>query len=244
MAPTTQKPTVFLDDGDVMNDNALRPHQWQLHVGAFMSERLGGVAAAWEEANKIAFPRMLDHHSKGGWKGYGIYWENYLRDWLEALCKHLKMSVPANAAALAIAKDASAYVTRRVHAAFPGVIDAIRELHAGGFRLHTASAEHSSDLAGYLEAMDVRQLFGRLYGPDLVETAKGGPEYYRSIFADAGVDPGSSVVVDDSTRAIGWATEAGTTAVLVTPTGAKAGKAHVIRRVAELPSLVDRLGDS
>jgi hypothetical protein len=41
--------------------------------------------------------------------------------------------------------------------------------------------------------MEVRDLFGRLYGPDLVNTAKTGPVYYERIFDDAQVEPGQAI---------------------------------------------------
>ena len=42
---------IFLDDGDVMNDNRLRGPQWQRLVGEFFTPRLGGEPSAWAAAN-------------------------------------------------------------------------------------------------------------------------------------------------------------------------------------------------
>jgi HAD superfamily hydrolase (TIGR01509 family) len=142
-----------------------------------------------------------------------------------------------------LARETTAYVTRRVHASFPGAIDAIRQLSARRYRLFTASGEHSEELDGYLRAMDVRGLFGRLFGPDLVETPKEGPSYYRRIFTDAGVAPEDVLVVDDSPDAVRWAADAGATAVLVTGRANEAPEAAaVIDSLAELPGTVRNLG--
>ena len=73
----------------------------------------------------------------------------------------------------------------------------------------------SLDLDGFLTGMTVRPLFNRLYGPDLVNTWKGGPLFYDRIFTDAGVSPSKALVVDDSARAVEWASEAGAATVLV-----------------------------
>src|SRR5205814_5813680 len=102
-----------------------------------------------------------------------------------------------------------------VHAAFPGVVTAIRTLRRQGYVLHTASGESSADLDGYLQGMGVRAYFERLYGPDLLNTFKDGPRFYERLFADAGVAPRDALVVDDNASAAGWATQAGAKAILI-----------------------------
>ena len=50
--------TIFLDDGGVINDNAVRGPQWQRLVGRFLSPRLGGEPEAWAQANKVVAERI------------------------------------------------------------------------------------------------------------------------------------------------------------------------------------------
>lgn len=38
---------IFIDDGGVMNDNAVRGPQWQRLIGEYLAPRLGGSGAAW-----------------------------------------------------------------------------------------------------------------------------------------------------------------------------------------------------
>src|SRR5258708_29192412 len=135
------------------------------------------------------------------------------------------------------------FITRRIQAAFPRVVDTIRTLHRQSYTLHTASGESSLDLAGYLHAMGVRDCFGRLYGPDLIEVLKEGPEYYERIFADLGIAAAEALVVEDSPRAIEWATQVGARAVLVgdsplPQTGTTAPMASLV----ELPAVLHRIG--
>jgi len=168
--------TIFLDDGGVMNDNELRGHQWQRLVGEFMARRLGGTAQDWSAANSTAFETVFKRYlPRLRQEPLPTFWDDYLFDWLRMMCERVGLGVPAREEAVSIAWEANAFVTRRVHAAFPGAVDAIRLLHAKGCRLHTASGEHSDELAGYLDAMGVRDLFGRLYGPDLVDIPLNGP---------------------------------------------------------------------
>ena len=71
------------------------------------------------------------------------------------MCKLVGIEIPPEEECLRLARHAAAFITRRVRAAFPGVVDTIRTLHHQGYPLHTASGESSPDLAGYLQAMGV-----------------------------------------------------------------------------------------
>src|SRR5207247_2197699 len=75
--------------------------------------------------------------------------------------------------------------------------------------------DQHTDLVGYLDTMGTRELFGRVYGSDLLNVWKAGPAYYRAILADIETDPATALVIDDSDRAIAWAGECGVRGVLV-----------------------------
>lgn len=239
--PHSRRRTVFLDDGGVMNNNELRGPQWQRLIGEFMPSRLGGEQHLWSEANRIVFEKVFDEYGPLWQKEpVSVFYDDYLFDWLGTMCQHLGIVVPVRQEVLSIAREASAYITRRVHSAFPGAIDAIRALHAKGFALHTASAEQSDELAGYLEAMGVRELFGKLYGPDLLDLLVHGPEYYEALFEDSSTEPAQAIVVDDSEDRVSWATDAGAVAFLVSHEGrARKSGVQKISSLAELPSLID-----
>lgn len=236
---------LFLDDGGVMNDNQVRAPQWQRLVGEFFAPRLGGTIESWGEANRIVSERLFD---PAAWiarmraaPDYATVDRGYWHDWLGGMCAIMGVSAPPEAEGLDLARRASAFVTRRVRAAFPGAVDAIRMLHAQNYTLHTASGESSADLAGYLEGMRVRQCFGRLYGPDLIDTFKNGPDYYTNIFADAGVAPANALIVDDTARAVMWAAQAGARTVLVGQAQPADMLTLRIDSLAELPALVEAL---
>jgi FMN phosphatase YigB (HAD superfamily) len=84
-----------------------------------------------------------------------------------------------------------------------------------GYALHTASGETSVELDGYLRGMGVRECFGGLYGTDIVDIPKAGPEYYRRVFEHAGVEPANALVFDDRPEACAWAEATGARTVLV-----------------------------
>src|SRR6266702_1428013 len=93
--------------------------------------------------------------------------------------------------------------------------------------------------SGYLQAMGVHDCFGRLYGPDLIDTFKEGPEYYERMFADLGIAPADALVVDDCPRAIGWAMQVGARTVLVGDSSLPQRRTTLyIANLVELPALL------
>jgi HAD superfamily hydrolase (TIGR01509 family) len=241
------RPVIFLDDGGVMNENERRAAAWRRLVGEFLAPRLGGEPVAWAKANWqvaqrlfAAYEQRLQTTDAGNIERH--YWTDDLA-WLREMAALVGVAAPAaEAECVALARQTSAYVTRRVDSAFTGASEAIRQLRRAGYRLYTASGERSAELDGYLSGMGVRDCFERLYGPDLIDVFKGGPRYYQRLLADAGVSPAEALIVDDSPRALTWARQAGARTVLVA--AADAGLAEVeavIDRLAELPALIDHL---
>jgi hypothetical protein len=167
---------IFLDDGGVMNDSSQRAPQWQRLVSEFFVPLLGGTKEAWIEANRVAVDRLFDLDNwrmrVQAFSDYASFDYSYQVDWLSGMCELVGVPTPPEEEAIELARRAVAYITSRVHAAFPGAVDTIRILHSQGYTLHTASGESSIDLAGYLDAMGVRACFGRLYGPDLINSCQ------------------------------------------------------------------------
>lgn len=234
---------LFLDDGGVLSDNRLRGPQWQQLLGEFFPPLLGGTAKQWAEANRVAVAAAwTDESVEGLWQkaaaDYAAFDRLYQVQWMASMCEYLGIPVPPAAACVDLAQRAAAYVRPRVRAAIPGSSEAVSCLHARGYRLHTASGESSGDLADYIGSMGVRSCFGRLYGPDLVNMLKVGPEYYTRVFADAGVAPEKALVVDDRPAAVGWAMAAGARAILIDAKGT-AGDGYLhLGSLAELPALL------
>ncbi len=237
---------IFLDDGGVMNDNRTRALQWQRLVSEYFVPLLGGSPEAWSCANRVVADRLFEPDA---WRrrvqaaaDYRNFDRAYQVGWLQGMCELVGIETPPEEECLRLARRAAAFITRRVRAAFPGVVDTIRALHRQGYPLHTAFGESSLDLEGYLHAMGVRDCFGRLYGPDVIETLKEGPTYYERIFADLGITAAEALVVDDSPRAIEWATQVGARTVLVGDSShPRTGATVHIGSLVELPALLQRL---
>lgn len=236
-----ERPVLFLDAGGVMNDNRRRGPQWQRHVADFLAPRLGGRKRDWRLANAVVAERLYREMRlpapDAPDDAFRAFHHASLEDWRVAMCRELGLSPPeAEAQRLELAQEASAYVTRRVHAAFPGAIPAIRALRRRDYTLHTASGEFTVDLEGYLEGMGVRACFGTLHGCDLIGAAKSGPGYYERLFRHAGVEPARALVVDDSEQTLDWATTVGTRTVLCGTGASTYGRHGRVAVLAALPA--------
>jgi HAD superfamily hydrolase (TIGR01509 family) len=239
----TARLMIFLDDGGVMNDNSTRALQWQRLVSEFFVPRLGGPPDAWSRANRVVADRLFEPDA---WRkrvraapDYSSFDRAYQVEWLRGMCELVGVGTPPEEECLHLARRAAAFITPRVRAAYPGVVDTIRTLHRQSYTLHTASGESSTELAGYLQAMGVRDCFGRLYGPDLIDTLKEGPEYYERIFADLGIAAAEALVVDDSADATRWAARLGARTVLISSSPhPQTGVTSHLGSLAELPALL------
>lgn len=238
------RPVILLDDGGVMNDNRIRGEQWPPLVGEFFAPRLGGTEHAWAEANRIAIQHILEPTN---WlqrieasRDYASFEYTYWLDWLTQMGQLVRVSLPSEQECVQLAQQAEQYIIPRVRSAFPGACKAIQQLYAEGYTLHTASGESSTHLGHYLESMDVRHCFGRLYGPNLINTFKESPEYYRNLFADLQIAPEAALVVDDNPRMLARARALGANTVLVSA-GERADDALIqIKSLSQLPDLLQQ----
>lgn len=241
----TKQPVILLDDGGVMNDNQVRGAQWPDLVGEFFSPKLGGAIKAWAQANQAVMQTLLE---PANWQrrlresaSYASFERVYWCDWLNAMAEIVGRTLPPEEECIALAQQAELFVIPQIRSAFPGAVEAIQHLHTKGYLLHTASGESSVHLTHYLQGMGVRACFGRLYGSDLLDTFKEGPEYYTRLFADLQILPGDALVVDDSPRVLAWANQLGAHTVLVGPTPATSNASFNIRSLAELPALLQQI---
>ena len=211
-APDSPARVVFLDDGGVLNDNEQRAPEWRRYLPEFLIPRLGGTPGAWAEANRVvadeSWRRYLAHIATAT-DGVEPYLREADRRWLRDMCSRVGVPGPPSSEIDDLANAAQRYVCERCRSAYPDVTGAVFMLAREGLALHTASGESSDQLGAYLRGMGVRDCFDRLYGPDLVDRFKNGPQFYAAILADSGVDPREAVIVDDSPAALGWAAACG-----------------------------------
>lgn len=194
--------------------------QWRRLVGEFLAPRLGGTPEAWGAANIPAFERQWARYSAAASEGRPADIRGFFAKdaclWFLDMCDGVGVPRPADKSAQSIAAETVAYVKAhlKIHPPRRG-LRALRALHRRGVVLHVASADAHLELIQFLEQIQARDLFDRVYGSDLVNTWKLGPEYYRAVLADSGVDPDLAAVVDDSAAALSWARDCGLRSFLV-----------------------------
>jgi FMN phosphatase YigB (HAD superfamily) len=237
---------IFLDDGGVINDNSRRQPQWRQLVGEFFPPRLGGTAGQWSAANVAIFPGVWERFSArlAAWdeasSDYKRELDIYNIDWLCSMCSIAGIDPPeSDDACLSLADEATRFIVPRVRADFPGAIDTVRWL-AERYPVRTASNGASFELQTFYEPLGIMACFERLYGPDLVQQPKTSRRFYDRVFAHAGVDPATALVLDDNPSCIGWAREAGARAILVSPNAPSTAEASVIAKLSDLPAVLEK----
>ena len=236
---------LFVDKGGVLIDNEedLGP-QWRRLIGEFLSPRLGGTPEAWGEANLSAFQRQLERWraamAKPGPADIRGFFAKDACLWFLDMCDIVGIQRPEDAEAERIAADTVSYVKAHleIHPPQKGLL-ALRALQRRGLVLHMASGDSHDDLVAFLERIGAPDLFDRVYGSDLVNTWKFGPEYYRAVLTDSGVDADRAAVVDDSPNAISWARECGLRAFRVERRGGEAFDDAVARTFDEVARAID-----
>src|SRR6266700_2040447 len=236
---------IFLDDGGVITDKQQRAAEFGRLVGDCFVPLLGGTEEAWTRAHRAVVDRLADPQSASVLTAadFSGFYRVYQLRWVGGMCELLGLPTPPEEECLDLAYRTLGWITRRIHAALPGAVEAIRLLHRQGYALHTASGSCSLELAGSFEWLGVLRRFGRLYGADLVNTFKEGPEYYAHLFADVGVQPAEALVVDDSTDALDWAARLGARTILVSSSlRPVAGAILRLRSLSELPDFLQQRG--
>ena len=234
---------ILLDDGGVITDKQRRAAEFERLVGDYFVPLLGKTEEAWTRAHHAVVDQLADPQSMSVLTAADFvdFYRAYQLRWLGGMCELLDLPTPPEEECLDLAYRALGWITRRVQAALPGAVEAIRLLYRQGYALHTASGSCSLELAGYLEGLGVRHCFGRLYGADLVNAFKEGPEYYARLFADVGVQPEMALVVDDSAEALDWAARLGARTVLVSSSPhPETGTTPRLKSLAELPAFLRR----
>jgi HAD superfamily hydrolase (TIGR01509 family) len=237
---------LFLDNGGVITDNSQRAPQYRRLVGEFFVPRFGGSHDVWEASNMDAFQYAWSRHLArlASWdeKTGNVVEEmsRYYTDWLRKTFEGTGRAPPASdEECAALGRECDYWINPRVRCRFPGVEDVMAQL-ALSHRLFTASDGFGLPLANALG--ESAALFEQLYGVDLVNVPKPlGRPYYDAVFSHAGVDPATSLVVDDGVPNLLAAAEAGAHTVLVGHATAGAYDGHVIGRLVDLPALLETL---
>jgi HAD superfamily hydrolase (TIGR01509 family) len=237
---------IFFDDGGVMNDNRLRGIQWQKLVGEFFSPKYGGEPHKWAEGNFEFITDFIAEENisikKGEITDYNDYYSKFQSKWVTSMFDYVGVEIPPKEIHSKIYLEAINFITPNVKASFPGAIEIIKHLHKLGFRLFTASAEHSIEIKGYLRGMRVIDNFENYYGPDLINTHKSMDNFYENMFADINLNPSRAIVIEDNPRYLEAAEQSGANVVQACLTREYEPKhQYFIEFMQELPEIIMKI---
>lgn len=240
--------TIFLDFDDTLSD-PFQFHVQNAHaIGAVLAEQYGGDRDGWAKAAvdllKEFEKEYEDKFVDTPLNGY-CEWLTTVRE-RSALQMFERMGLPSPLEPTRVARETQFRALLRCNAAFPNAGTVLHAIRKAGYRINMASAQESEYLDAALRGAGLSDHFEWKFGPDLVNCAKEGPEYYRRIFAAAGVAAADCVVVDDFPRAIDWAMSAGASVIQAKVSCERhydvvPGVAGVIYELADLPGMVDAI---
>lgn len=233
---------LFIDCGDVLFDDRRADPQWDRLAGQYFSSQFGGDPAEWIRANSEAFGLYIEQYKSEAWghpeMDYNAFQERELPLLLVRMFDRMSKDPPAPEARLQTLVTANTWINERLDAATPGAPEAVLRLDKLGYRLHTCSGMRSSTVRARLKAMGIAALFGRHYGPDLVNCPKEGPLFFQKLFADSGEDPSHSIVIDDKSFVFHWAAEAGATCIRIGSADRDSSDYPVLAKFSDLPEFL------
>ncbi len=134
----------------------------------------------------------------------------------------LDLGLDVDEAAFDAARDAllDAPSSRHESALAPGAADLVEALHREGVPLAVASGSHREWLEHHLDRFGLADRFSALVGIDHPSVRAGKPaaDLYDAAVVELGVEPTTTVAIEDTHRGIGSARAAGLAAVVAVPT--------------------------
>jgi FMN phosphatase YigB (HAD superfamily) len=238
---------LFFDFDDTLSEQIPFNLQYVRAIGSTLAPRFGGDTEAWAkcaidmletlEAQYIA--RFCDDPT-----GYNAWFATMHAQAMELVFSGMALPVPPDAEALS--QETQRLALAQCNALFPGTLETVHALHTQGYTLHMASGNDSGHLRAALTGAQLDACFDRLYGPDLIDCAKEGPEYYVRLFRHIQINPARALIIDNDPNAIGWAISTGAQAVQVDflPYKHVPAASDILARItdiAQLPELVRSL---
>jgi phosphoglycolate phosphatase-like HAD superfamily hydrolase len=237
MPPTT----VFLDVDGVLVDADKLPREYVRLMGDVLAPALGGVPEEWGAANAIVFPRVWAQ-LQDSTDDRDELTRRIAVATVQGMAEELDIAPPDEDTYMRLDDDFSRYV--RIHGDFffDTSANIVRTL-AASYDLHMASGNDSKLIELMLDRLGVRDLVGFMCGSDLVDTRKGGPDFYPRLFAATTTDPAGAVIVDDQPAQLAQAAALGAATMLIeaTPSDATHPVDATIRTIDELPAAIAAL---
>lgn len=237
---------LFLDFDDTLTPMHAHRARYVRALAALLRDRFGGPVEEWECAVRQSMEASIQRYTER----FAQQPTREFRRWLAAeqrrqtreALRHMGSACGDQRELGALGVALQHQALRACSVPFAGAAEALRTLASRGVPIHMASAWDAGYLSAALEGMGLAQYVSRRFGPDLVDCAKEGPEFYRRAFRQCGIRPEDALVVDDQPACLEWAAAAGARPVQARLNGQPQVLELCLERMDELPGLVARLG--
>lgn len=242
-----KRPVLLFDFDDTLSEQSAFVLQYVRAIGDTLAFRFGGDAADWTRA-AVDMLQTLEAQYVARFcpepTGYNAWYDTMHPEAMALVFGGMGLAVPYDAEALS--RETQYRALSLCDACFEGSQEVVRSLHGEGHTLHLASGNDSGHLRGAIMGAKLAPFFDRLFGPDLIDCAKEGPEYYARLFRALNISPADALVIDNDPNAIDWALSVGAWAVQADflphkPMEAVPGVVGRITNIHDLPALVARL---
>lgn len=208
---------IFVDFDGTLSDMPILWLEYAREVGALLAQQFGGNEDVWAKAAADALTFVQSEYvarfENNPTADYNQWLQSARLQTVELIFEAMNVPLPDDP--MQFAMDIQYTALTACNAAFDGVAEALQTLTQNGVEIHIASANDSEFLLAALTGIGIEGLVSQRFGPDLVDCAKEGPEFYQRIFAQTGVNPSETLIVDDHPDALRWAIELGAGAIQV-----------------------------
>ncbi len=239
-----KRPILLFDFDDTLSEQSAFVLQYVQAIGNALASGFGGDAEDWTQAATDMLQTLEAEYIarfSSDPTGYNVWYDTIHTQAMALMFGGMGLPVPPHAEALS--RSTQQIALAQCDSCFEGAQDVVHTLHAAGYTLHLASGNDSGLLHGAIAGANLTASFDRLFGPDLIDCAKEGPEYYVRLFRALNIAPADALVIDNDPNAIGWALALGAQAVQADllphkPTAAAPGVVAKITDINELPALI------
>ncbi len=239
---------IFLDFDGTLSDMPTLWEQYTQKVGELLAAQFGGDALEWASATLNAHQTVnreyVARFSSQPTPGYKQWLQQARLQSTELIFTARNLPVPTDTLAFVMETQYNALI--QCNALYEGAAECLESLIQAGRTLHIASANDSEFLTAALIGGGIDSFITHRFGPDLLDCAKEGVEFYECLFAETGIEASQAIVVDDHPETLQWAIKSGANVIQVrlSPTiqyPDVEGVIAILTDLRDLPPLIEQI---
>lgn len=238
---------LFIDFDDTLSSSHDLNTQYARELSLLLSQDLGNEPGIWEPLIQAELEQSLALYSQkfknSPLAGYTNWIEEERGRFLLEIARQAQVKLPSNESSAAYAARLQFDALTMCNASFPAAEETLRTLFDDNVRVQLASSQESQYLLAALIGAGIESYTESKFGPDLLDCAKEGPEFYKRIFESCRIDPQMAIVIDDQPTCLQWAKEAGARVIqaCMLPNAAAAAEPITITQLRDIPAILAKM---